>query len=78
MNSMASRSGRGESPLKSGVIRIYLLVTLISILVLAHLSGMFWFSVKTGGIIGLVVAILVNELTTGYTMQGTAIDGRRE
>lgn len=62
--------------LKDGIIRIYIIVTVASIVLITLLTGSLSFAVFTGGWVGVSAAVFVNETTDGHTMRGTWIDGR--
>lgn len=61
---------------KSGIFRIYAIVTVLSIIVISIVTGSLGIGGFVGGWIGLIAAIAVNELTAGYTMENHWISGR--
>lgn len=76
-NSDSGCAARIKEYLNSGICRVYLLVTLTSIVAIAVATGSLGVGLFIGGWIGVFAAIAVNEFTDGYTMEDSWI-ARRE
>lgn len=59
----------------SGLGRLYLAGTIISGVAIAIATGNVGVAINIAGWVGLFFAVTVNELTAGYTMGDTWIDG---
>ncbi len=68
---------KAREALNSGIIRVYLIVSLVSITTIAIATGSIGTGIFIGGWIGLFATIAVNELTPGHLMDESWISRRK-